>query len=97
MESVRRKLAATDDGARQMVEAACAEALGRNVHSADVILNILARYSKQQHPRRQLTYSAGANSAARPPAADRNTKIAKASMSAKMTREPTIATGSADV
>jgi transposase len=57
MERVRRKLAATDDGARQMVEilaavltdglpaveAACAEALGHNVHSADVILNILAR------------------------------------------------------
>jgi hypothetical protein len=57
MERVRRKLAATDDGARQMVEilaavltdglpaveAACAEALAHNVHSADVILNILAR------------------------------------------------------
>jgi hypothetical protein len=57
MERVRRKLAATDDGARQMVdilasvltdglpavEAACAEALAHNVHSADVILNVLAR------------------------------------------------------
>jgi transposase len=57
MERVRRKLAVTDDGARQMVEilaavltddlpaveAACAEALAHNVHSADVILNILAR------------------------------------------------------
>jgi transposase len=57
MERVRRKLAATDDGARQMVEilaavltdglpaveTACAEALAHNVHSADVILNILAR------------------------------------------------------
>jgi transposase len=57
MERVRRKLAGSDDGDRQMVdilvavlsdglpavEAACAEALGHGVHSADVILNILAR------------------------------------------------------
>ncbi len=57
MERVRRKLTATHDGARQMVEilaavltdglpaveAACTEALAHNVHSADVILNILAR------------------------------------------------------
>jgi transposase len=57
MERVRRKLAAADDGNRQMVdvlvavltdglsavEAACAEALAHGVHSADVILNILAR------------------------------------------------------
>ena len=57
MERVRRKLAGTDDGDRQMVdilvavladglpavEAACAEALAHGVHSADVILNILAR------------------------------------------------------
>src|SRR5205823_3745525 len=54
---VRRKLKGSDDGDRQMVkvlsavltdglvavEAACAEALGDGVHSADVILNILAR------------------------------------------------------
>ncbi len=54
---VRRKLGNTDDGDRQMVkilttvltdglpavEAACAEALNDGVHSADVILNILAR------------------------------------------------------
>jgi len=54
---VRRKLAAMEDGDRQMVEiltsvlsdglaaveAACAEALGQGVHSAAVILNILAR------------------------------------------------------
>ena len=53
----RRKLAGADDGDRQMVailtavlsdglpavEAACAEALRAGVHSADVILNILAR------------------------------------------------------
>jgi hypothetical protein len=57
MERVRRKLKLADDGNRQMVdiltvvltdglpavEAACAEALEQNVHSADVILNILAR------------------------------------------------------
>src|SRR6266516_794430 len=57
MERVRRKLAGVDDGNRQMVdilnavltdglpavEAACAEALGHGVHSADVVLNILAR------------------------------------------------------
>jgi len=57
MERVRRKLADADDGDRQMVdvltavltdglpavEAACAEAISHGVHSADVILNILAR------------------------------------------------------
>ena len=57
MERVRRKLAVADDGDRQMVdilvavltdglpavEAACAEALAHGVHSADVVLNILAR------------------------------------------------------
>jgi transposase len=57
IERVRRKLAAAEDGNRQMVdiltavlcdglpavEAACAEALGQGVHSADVVLNILAR------------------------------------------------------
>ncbi len=57
LERVRRKLAGADDGNRQMVniltavltdglpavEAACAEALGHGVHSADVVLNILAR------------------------------------------------------
>ena len=57
MERIRRKLAGSDDGDRQMVkilaavlddgltavEAACAEALAEGVHSADVILNILAR------------------------------------------------------
>lgn len=54
---VRKKLGRTDDGDRQMVkiltavlsdglpavEAACAEALDEGVHSADVVLNILAR------------------------------------------------------
>ena len=57
LERVRRKLRATTDGDRQMVEilgavltdglpaveAACAEALDEGVHSADVILNILCR------------------------------------------------------
>lgn len=57
LERVRRKLAGTPDGDRQMVavlaavlgdglaavEAACAEALREGVHSADVVLNILAR------------------------------------------------------
>src|SRR5271156_2756776 len=57
LERVRRKLKGSDDGDRQMVkvlsavltdglaavEAACAEALGDGVHSADIVLNILAR------------------------------------------------------
>ncbi|MEO0995285.1 MAG: IS21 family transposase [Pseudomonadota bacterium] len=57
LEHVRRKLRKVPDGDRQMVEilgavltdglpaveAACAEALGEGVHSAGVILNILAR------------------------------------------------------
>jgi hypothetical protein len=57
IERVRRRLAQAEDGDRQMVsvltavlidglaavEAACAEALEQGVHSADVILNILAR------------------------------------------------------
>ena len=57
LERVRSKLASVSDGDRQMVdilaavlvdglpavEAACGEALGQGVHSADVILNILAR------------------------------------------------------
>jgi transposase len=57
LDRVRHKLAGSDDGDRQMVkilaavlsdglpavEAACAQALAENVHSADVVLNILAR------------------------------------------------------
>lgn len=57
LERVRRRLAGAADGNRQMVdilsavltdglpavEAACAEALAHGVHSADVVLNILAR------------------------------------------------------
>jgi transposase len=57
LERVRRKLAGSDDGDRQMVailaavltdgleavEAACAQALFEGVHSSDVIINILTR------------------------------------------------------
>jgi len=57
LERLRQKLGTTADGDRQMVEilsavladglpaveAACAEALGQGVHTADVILNILTR------------------------------------------------------
>ncbi len=63
LERVRRKLAGSNDGDRQMVkilaavlsdglpavEAACAQALAEDVHSADVILNILAR-QRDPHP-----------------------------------------------
>jgi len=64
VERVRRKLAAAQDGDRQMVdiltavlgdglpavEAACADALRQGVHSADVILNILARHREPPAP-----------------------------------------------
>jgi hypothetical protein len=64
IERVRRKLAAMDDGDRQMVEilisvlsdglpaveAACAEALAHGVHSAAVVLNILARRREPAAP-----------------------------------------------
>ena len=64
LERVRRKLAAVDDGDRQMVdllsavltdgltavEAACAEALRDGVHSSDVIINILARRREPAAP-----------------------------------------------
>jgi hypothetical protein len=57
LDRIRRKLAGSNDGDRQMVkilaavlsdglpvvEAACVQALADNVHSADVVLNILAR------------------------------------------------------
>jgi transposase len=62
LDRVRHKLAGSDDGDRQMVkilaavlsdglpavEAACAQALSEGVHSADVVINILAR---QRDPR----------------------------------------------
>jgi transposase len=64
LERVRRKLASAEDGDRQMVdilttvlsdglsavEAACNEALREGVHSADVILNILARRREPASP-----------------------------------------------
>jgi hypothetical protein len=64
LERVRRKLAGTADGDRQMVkilttvlsdglpvvEAACQEALREGVHSADVIINILARRREHDPP-----------------------------------------------
>jgi hypothetical protein len=72
MERVRRRLAGVDDGNRQMVdiltavltdglqavEAACAEAIAQNVHSADVVLNILARHRDPDPPATILTPTA---------------------------------------
>ena len=63
---IRRKLAGTADGDRQMVniltavlsdglaavEAACLEALREGVHSADVVINILSR---QREPKPAIT------------------------------------------
>jgi len=71
-ERVRRKLASADDGNRQMVdilnavltdglpavEAACAEAIAHGVHSADVVLNILARQRDPAPPANILTPAA---------------------------------------
>jgi len=64
LDRVRRKLSGSDEGDRQMVkvlaavltdglpavEAACAQALAEGVHSADVILNILARRREPPAP-----------------------------------------------
>ena len=72
MERVRRKLAGADDGNRQMVdiltavltdglpavETACAEAIAQGVHSADVVLNILARHRDPGPPATILTPAA---------------------------------------
>ena len=69
LERVRRRLAGAGDGDRQMVdiltavlsdglaavEAACAEALREGVHSADVVLNILARQREPPAPATILT------------------------------------------
>ena len=66
LDRIRRKLATVSDGDRQMVsilaavlsdglpavEAACLEALREGVHSADIVLNILAR---QRQPAPVLT------------------------------------------
>jgi hypothetical protein len=72
IDRVRRKLAGADDGNRQMVdilnavltdglpsvEAACAEAIAHGVHSADVVLNILARQRDPAPPANILTPAA---------------------------------------
>ena len=72
MERVRRKLAGAHDGNRQMVdilsavltdglpavEVACAEAIAHGVHSADVVLNILARQRDPGPPATILTPAA---------------------------------------
>jgi hypothetical protein len=72
IERIRRRLASSDDGNRQMVdilnavltdglpavEAACAEALTHGVHSADVVLNILARQRDPTPPANILTPAA---------------------------------------
>src|SRR5437016_9665355 len=72
MARVRRKLTSADDGNRQMVdilnavltdglpavEAACAEAIAHGVHSADVVLNILARQRDPAPPANILTPAA---------------------------------------
>jgi hypothetical protein len=64
LERIRRKLVGTADGDRQMVgiltavlsdglpavEAACLEALREVVHSADVVINILARRREPAPP-----------------------------------------------
>jgi hypothetical protein len=72
MERIRRKLVGADDGNRQMVdilaavltdglpavEAACADALAQGVHSADVVLNVLARQRNTGPPVTILTPAA---------------------------------------
>ncbi len=72
MERIRRKLTGVDDGNRQMVdiltavitdglpavEAACAEAIAQDVHSADVVLNILARQRNPDPPATIMTPAA---------------------------------------
>ena len=60
LERIRRKLRGVPDGDHQMVEilgavlgaveASCAEALAAGVHSADVVLNILARRREPEPP-----------------------------------------------
>jgi hypothetical protein len=64
LERIRRKLAGSADGDRQMVqiltvvlsdglpavEAACQEALRDGVHSADIVLNILSRQREPAPP-----------------------------------------------
>ena len=84
MERVRRKLAGTHDGNRQivdilaavltdglpMVEAACAEAVCHEIPSADVVLNILARRRDTGPALTILTPAALSLSLNHPPVAD---------------------------
>jgi transposase len=72
IERVRRKLTGASDGDRQMVgilnavltdglpavEAACSEAIDQGVHSADVVLNILARQREPAPPANIMTPAA---------------------------------------
>jgi hypothetical protein len=72
IERIRRKLAGAEDGNRQMVdilnavltdglpavEVACAEAIAQGVHSADVVLNILARQREPAPPANIMTPAA---------------------------------------
>jgi transposase len=72
IERIRRKLASADDGNRQMVdilnavltdglpavEVACVEAIAQGVHSADVVLNILARQREPAPPANIMTPAA---------------------------------------
>jgi hypothetical protein len=83
MERVRRKLAGVADGNRQVVdiltavltdglpavEAACAEAIAHGVHSADVVLNILARQRDPDPP--AIIVTPAALTLRHPPIADR--------------------------
>ena len=83
LERIRRKLAGSDEGDRQMVkilaavlsdglpevEAACAQALAENVHSADVVLNILARRRDPRRHRRSTPPPRSACATPRPPTA----------------------------
>src|ERR1700746_128294 len=72
LDRLRRKHASSDDGDRQMVkilaavltdglpavERACAEAIAHGVHSADVVLNILARQREPAPPANIMTPAA---------------------------------------
>lgn len=82
LERIRRRLAGSADGDRQMVailaavlsdglpavEAACLEALREGVHSADVVINILARHREPAAPLTIMTPDA--LRLTHPPAAD---------------------------
>ena len=99
LDRVRRKLAGSDDGDRQMVkilaavltdglaavDAACLQALSEGVHSADVVINILAR---QRDP-----WTSGDNHDARrfaaPPRTDRRLRPLRSTPGAPETwKEP---------